>query len=77
MDIADRVKGVMAQVMMIDKTRLDPAALLVDDLQATSLDRIELIMALEDEFKIEIPEGEESIKTVGDIIAYVEARAKT
>jgi acyl carrier protein len=76
MDIAERVRLVLARVMMVDGSRLTSTALLAEDLQASSLDRIELVMALEDEFHIEISENAaESIKTVGDIIRYVETKA--
>jgi acyl carrier protein len=76
MNIAERVRLVLARVMMVDAGRLTDAALLADDLDASSLDRIELVMALEDEFHIEISENAaESIKTVGDIIRFVEAKA--
>lgn len=76
MQTADRVRHVLQKVMVIDGARLTDDARLVEDLEATSLDRIEIIMALEDEFSIEISQdAAESIKTVGDVIHFVEARA--
>jgi len=75
MQTADRVRHVMQKVMVIDGARLTDDARLVEDLETTSLDRIEAIMALEEEFGIEIPQdAAESIRTVGDLVRFVEAR---
>jgi acyl carrier protein len=75
MQTADRVRHVLQKVMVIDSARLTEDARLVEDLEATSLDRIEAIMALEEEFNIEIPQdAAESIRTVGDLVRFVEAR---
>jgi acyl carrier protein len=75
MQTADRVRQVLQKVMVIDGARLTDEARLVEDLEATSLDRIEAIMALEEEFGIEIPQdAAESIRTVGDLVRFVEAR---
>jgi acyl carrier protein len=75
MQTADRVRHLLQKVMVIDGARLTDDARLVEDLEATSLDRIEIIMALEDEFSIEISQKvAESIKTVGDVGRFVESK---
>jgi acyl carrier protein len=61
--------------MVIDGARLTDDARLVEDLEATSLDRIEIIMALEDESSIEISQNAaESIRTVGEVARFVASR---
>lgn len=76
MQTADRVRCVLQKVMVIDGARLTDDARLVEDLEAASLDRIEAIMALEEEFGIEIPQdAAESVRTVGDLVRFVEAQA--
>jgi acyl carrier protein len=71
----DRIKQVLARALMIDSARITPEAHLVEDLGVTSLDRFELLMGLEEEFGIDIPEeGQESLKTVGDLSRYIDTR---
>ncbi len=61
------------QLDVADKDSITEGSSITDDLGADSLDVVDLVMALEDEFGIEIPEDEvENIKTVGDIIKYIE-----
>jgi acyl carrier protein len=75
METSDRVIAVLQKTLMLDRGRFTDGALLVDDLGVTSLDRFELLMDLEEEFKISMDENEMgSIKTVGDLIAYIAAR---
>jgi acyl carrier protein len=74
-DIASRVKDVICDQFEVSREQLGANASLIDDLHADSLKLVELTLALEQEFEITIPEGEgEKIKTVGDLIAYIEAR---
>ena len=55
-----------------------PEANLLDDLGADSLDVVELVMAIEEEFGIEVPDADaENIRTLGDIMTYIEARVET
>ena len=70
MDILEKVKDLIAdQLDVADKDSITEGSSITDDLGADSLDVVDLVMALEDEFGIEIPEDEvENIKTVGDII---------
>ncbi len=74
MDILEKVKELIAdQLDVADKESITEGSSITDDLGADSLDVVDLVMALEDEFGIEIPEDEvENIKTVGDIIKYIE-----
>ena len=73
-DIQNRVK---ADKLGVDESEVKPEATFTNDLGADSLDTVELIMELEKEFNITIPDDQaEKIATVGDAIAYVEANAQ-
>jgi len=73
-DILEKVKGVIVEQLSVDEADVTEEASFIDDLGADSLDIVELVMALEEEFGISIPDEEaENIKTVGDAIAYIEA----
>ena len=68
----DRVIEIVVQQLGVDKDKVTPEASFVDDLGADSLDTVELVMALEEEFETEIPdEDAEKIKTIKDAIDYV------
>lgn len=71
-DVAEKVKKIIAEQLNIDEAQVKPEASFIDDLGADSLDTVELIMALEEEFDIEIPDDvAEKIKTVGDAIEQI------
>ncbi len=74
MDIFEKVKDLIAdQLDVADKDSITERSSITDDLGADSLDVVDLVMAIEDEFSVEIPEDEvENIKTVGDIVKYIE-----
>lgn len=73
-EIAERVKAIVVDKLGVDADKVTEEATFINDLGADSLDTVELIMDLEKEFGINIPEDKaEEIKTVGDAIAYVEA----
>lgn len=73
-DVAGRVKKLVAEHLGVDDAKVVEAAKFVDDLGADSPDTVEFVMALEEEFGIEISdEAAEKIQTVGDAIRYVEA----
>ncbi len=75
METSSRVIAVLQKSLMLDRERFTPTALLVDDLGVSSLDRFELLMDLEDEFKIEMDETElVTVRTVGDLTAYIKTR---
>lgn len=76
-DIISRVKAIIVDKLGVDETEVTPEATFTNDLGADSLDTVELIMELEKEFNITIPDDQaEKITTVGDAISYVEANAK-
>ena len=74
-DILDRVKQVISEQLGIEEvSNITTETTFIDDLGADSLDIVELIMALEEEFDMEIPEDEaEKIKSVGDVVDYIKA----
>ena len=72
MSTFDRVKKVVVEQLEVSDDEVTPTASFVDDLGADSLDQVELIMAFEEEFDLEIPdEDAEKIATVGDAISYI------
>ena len=76
-DIATKVKEIICSQLEVTVDKVVPAASFVDDLKADSLAVVELVLALEQEFKLEIPEEDtERIKTVGDAIGYIKSHAK-
>lgn len=75
MTVAEKVKELIVKQLDIKESEVVPEAKFIDDLGADSLDIVELIMALEDEYGIEIPdEDAEKMETVGDAIRYIEER---
>jgi acyl carrier protein len=75
MDIEARVKEIIVQQLGVSENEVVPEAKFVDDLGADSLDLVELVMALEEEYGTEISDEEaEKIVTVGDAYAYIKAR---
>jgi acyl carrier protein len=76
MGIEERVTEIIAEQLGVSKEEVVPEASFIDDLGADSLDIVELVMAMEEEFDIEIPdEDAEKIQTIGHAIAYVRERA--
>jgi len=77
MAVADKVKSIIAEQLGVKVEEVIPTASFIDDLGADSLDTVELVMALEEEFGIEIPdEDAEKIATVGDAIKYIEDKTQ-
>lgn len=76
MVVGDKVKSIIAEQLGVKAEEVTPQASFIDDLGADSLDTVELVMALEEEFGIEIPdEDAEKMGTVGDAIKYIETKA--
>jgi len=76
MSIEQRVKEIIVEQLGVNESEVKPDAKFVDDLGADSLDLVELVMALEEEYNMEISdEDAEKILTVGDAIEYIKAHA--
>ncbi len=76
-DVEERVKQIIVEQLGTDEAEVTPTASFIDDLGADSLDTVELVMAFEEAFEIEIPdEDSEKILTVKDAIEYVGKHAK-
>ena len=72
-DIGDRVKKIVVEHLGVEPDKVTEAASFIDDLGADSLDTVELVMALEEEFGHEIPDEQaEKLQSVGDVIKYIE-----
>ena len=72
-DTADRVKKIVVEHLGVEEDKVTPDASFIDDLGADSLDIVELVMAFEEEFGVEITDdAAEKINTVGDAIKYIE-----
>jgi acyl carrier protein len=77
MSIDERVKEIIVEQLGVDAAQVTERAKFVDDLGADSLDTVELVMALEEEFSLEIPdEDAEKITSVGDAIEYIKQNGK-
>ena len=75
-DIAERVKKIVIEHLGVEESKVTDTASFIDDLGADSLDTVELVMAFEEEFDIEIPdEHAEKITTVGEAIQYISEKA--
>ncbi len=71
-EIMEKVKKIIVEQLGVSETSVTAEASFIDDLGADSLDIVELIMALEEEFDIEIPDSEaEKVATVGDVVDYI------
>ena len=71
----EKIKSIVADQLGVDEDQVTEDASFIDDLGADSLDTVELIMAFEEEFDVEIPdEDAQKIKTVKDVIAYIESK---
>ena len=76
MAVVEKVKSIIAEQLGVKQEEVTPGATFIDDLGADSLDTVELVMALEEEFGVEIPdEDAEKIATVGDAIKYIEEKS--
>lgn len=73
MAIIDKVKSIIVEQLGVEESEIKMESSFVDDLGADSLDIVELVMALEEEFDLEIPdEDAEKIRTVGDAVKYIQ-----
>jgi acyl carrier protein len=75
--IEEKVKDIIVEQLGVNPEQVTPQASFIEDLGADSLDIVELVMAFEEEFSVEVPdEDAEKLQTVGDVINYIKERAK-
>ena len=75
--IEDKVKSIIVEQLGVSEGEVTTDAKFIEDLGADSLDTVELVMAFEEEFSIEVPDEEaEKLQTVGDVVTYVEGASK-
>jgi acyl carrier protein len=75
--IEDRVKEIIVEQLGVNAEQVTPAAKFIEDLGADSLDTVELVMAFEEEFNVEVPDEEaEKLQTVGDVVRYIEDKVE-
>ncbi|MEE2877836.1 MAG: acyl carrier protein [Pseudomonadota bacterium] len=73
-DVFERVKKIVVENLDVEEDKVAESASFIDDLGADSLDLVELVMAFEEEFNIEIPDDvQENIRTVGDAVTHIKA----
>ncbi len=75
-DVADRVKKIVLEHLGVEESKVVESASFLDDLGADSLDTVELVMAFEEEFGVEIPdEDAEKIQTIKDAVTFIESKS--
>jgi len=75
--VEQKVKEIICEQLGVSEEEVTPQASFIEDLGADSLDIVELVMAFEEEFSVEVPdEDAEKLQTVGDVIKYIQERAK-
>ena len=76
MNVEERVRNIICDQLAVEPEKVTLTASFIDDLGADSLDIVELVMTMEEEFDMDIPDEEaEKMKTVGDVITYINAKA--
>ena len=76
-EVLEKVKGIIVEQLGVSENTVTMEASFIDDLGADSLDIVELVMALEEEFDIEIPDADaEKVVTVGDVVYYIKENVK-
>ena len=72
--VLEKVKAILSEQFDVEEDKITPETSLIDDLGADSLDVVDLVMSIEDEFEVEVPDDEvENIKTVDDLVKYIES----
>ena len=75
--VLEKVKAILSEQFDVEEDSITAETTLADDLGADSLDVVDLLMSIEDEFEVEIPDEEvENIKTVGALVEYIESHSK-
>jgi len=76
--IEEKVKDIIVEQLGVNPEQITPSASFIEDLGADSLDTVELVMAFEEEFSVDVPdEDAERLQTVGDVIRYIEEKKAT
>ena len=76
-EIFEKIKNIIIEQLQVSEAAVTEEASFIDDLGADSLDLVELIMGIEEEFNIEIPDGDaEKVVTVGDVVSYIKENVK-
>lgn len=71
--VLEKVKAILSEQFDVEEDTITPETNIADDLGADSLDVVDLLMSIEDEFEIEVPDEEvENLKTVGELVKYIE-----
>ena len=74
--VFEKVKAILSEQFDVEEDSITMESSITDDLGADSLDVVDLLMSIEDEFEVEVPDSEvENIKTVGDLVNYIEDKA--
>ncbi len=74
--IEERVRSIIVDQLAVDAAKVSQTASFIDDLGADSLDIVELVMTMEEEFDLDIPDDDaEKMKTVGDVVKYITSKA--
>ena len=74
--VFEKVRNILVEQLDVEEEKVSMEASIIDDLGADSLDVVDLVMSLEDEFDVEIPDDQvKNMKTVGDIVKYIEENA--
>lgn len=75
--VLEKIKTILSEQFSVEEKDITPETLLEDDLGADSLDVVDLLMTIEDDFEVEIPDEEvENIKTVGALVEYIESHSQ-
>jgi acyl carrier protein len=75
--IEEKVKDIIVEQLGVNPEQVTPTASFIEDLGADSLDTVELVMAFEEEFDVEVPdEDAETLQTVGDVVKYIESKTQ-
>ena len=74
--VLEKVKTILSEQFDVEEDSITPETSIINDLGADSLDVVDLLMSIEDEFEVEVPDEEiENIKTVGALVSYIEANS--
>ncbi|MEE1279365.1 MAG: acyl carrier protein [Oscillospiraceae bacterium] len=75
--VFEKVRAILAELLSIDENTITMDSLIIDNLGADSLDLVDAVVTLNDEFGVEVPDDEiENLRSVGDVVRYIEANMK-